>query len=79
MTDSKSPIVERLQTEVNISSGTVSPLRLEAADTIEELVAMLAKVRERFEWGGHEGEQKGCPTCDLFNEVAALLAKVGAQ
>lgn len=40
------PISERLRNEVNIGSGTVTPLRCEAADVIDALVAALEAVRD---------------------------------
>jgi SpoVK/Ycf46/Vps4 family AAA+-type ATPase len=73
------PIVALLREEAQFATGVHvldHGLVERAADTIEELVEVLAKVRERFEWAGHEGEQPGCPACDLFNEVRALLAKL---
>ena len=35
------PLVTRLRTEVNVSSSTVTPLRLEAANEIERLQTLL--------------------------------------
>lgn len=42
------PISERLRNEVNIGSGTVTPLRREAAGLIDELVAALEEARDEL-------------------------------
>ena len=60
-------ISERLRTEVNISSSTVSPLRLEAADVIDALVALLEESLPSLECAPH--------TASLIEEIKAALAK----